>query len=172
MSRRLSVLCPLCSNCSASCELLCGAQQSKVSVSRYPMTMLITSWRNRLLPAASWFWMSSARDVREVSGMRCCFKACCAETRRSHSRAIAEARWGFEDGMVNMVFEGVRTGRLSRSILKPSFRKVSDQTLKRIQWQSLGRTRNFFHRDVFPKTLLYRTTGLHLARTKILTTLE
>lgn len=44
------------------------------------------------------------------------FRACWAEVRRSHSRAMALARWGLEGGMVRMVLWGVRTGRASRKI--------------------------------------------------------
>jgi len=47
--------------------------------------------------------------------MRWVFRACWAETRRSHSRAMAVARWGFEGGMGRTdLVEGCRTGRVSR----------------------------------------------------------
>ena len=52
--------------------------------------------------------------------MRCCRRACCVVTRRSHSRAMAVARWGFEAGMGSGkgAFVGVvvaaRMGRVSR----------------------------------------------------------
>lgn len=36
--------------------------------------------------------MSRARETREVRGIKWCLRACWAETRRSHSRAMAEAR--------------------------------------------------------------------------------
>jgi hypothetical protein len=54
----------------------------------------------------------------EVRGIRWERRACCAETRRSHSRAMAEARWGFEGGMGReALVEGLRTGRVSRWIV-------------------------------------------------------
>ena len=40
-----------------------------------------------------------ARALIEVSGIRWERVACWAETRRSHSRASAVARWGLEGGM-------------------------------------------------------------------------
>ena len=59
-----------------------------------------------------------AREEIEVMGMRCDFVACCAERRRSHSRARAEARCGFEGGMRRGVLVvGLRTARLSRWIV-------------------------------------------------------
>ena len=65
--------------------------------------------------AASARARSSARLAMEVSGMRCCFRACWAETRRSHSRAMAVARCGFEGGMCRRDFvAGLRTGREER----------------------------------------------------------
>ena len=64
---------------------------------------------------ASWREMSWARLAMEVRGRRWERVACWAEIRRSHSRAIAEARWGFEEGIGRGVLvEGFRTGRASR----------------------------------------------------------
>lgn len=60
--------------------------------------------------------ISRARETRDVRGMRCWRRACCAETRRSHSRAMAEARCGLWWGTVRIFLEGVRRGRVSRWI--------------------------------------------------------
>jgi len=59
-----------------------------------------------------------AREDIEVMGMRWERVACCADTRRSHSRPRAVARCGFEGGIRsgNLVV-GFRTGRLSRWIM-------------------------------------------------------
>ena len=70
--------------------------------------------------AALWFSLSSrpmtwARALMEVSGMRWERVAWWAETRRSHSRASAVARCGFEWGMVRgFLVVGVRRARSSR----------------------------------------------------------
>lgn len=58
--------------------------------------------------------ISRAREVRDVRGIRCVFRACWAVTRRSHSSAMAEARCGFWWGMVRMSLLGVRMGWVSR----------------------------------------------------------
>ena len=71
-----------------------GAQHNKESVSRYRITVVTMLDRIALSPAASSSAISRARETRDVSGIRSCFRACWAETRRSHSRASAEARCG------------------------------------------------------------------------------
>lgn len=69
----------------------------------------------RSSPAAPSAEMSMARQTREVSGMRCCFVASWAEVMRSHSRARAAARCGFEAGMWTIcLVAGWRRGRSSR----------------------------------------------------------
>lgn len=65
--------------------------------------------------AASLAAMSRARQMSEVSGIRCCFVACCAEVRRSHSRASAWARRGLVSGTLTIsLVPGCRRGRASR----------------------------------------------------------
>ena len=60
----------------------------------------------------------------EVIGIRCERVACCAETRRSHSRARTVARCGFEAGIsIGVLVVGLRTMRLSRFTVRvPSAR--------------------------------------------------
>ena len=65
---------------------------------------------------ASWVWMSRAREMRDVRGIRWWRRACWAEIRRSHSRARAWAREGFVRGIFRRCFVGVRRGRVSRWI--------------------------------------------------------
>lgn len=64
--------------------------------------------------------MSRARDANEVSGIKWWRRACWAETSRSHSKAIADARCGLLWGTVRISFVGRRSGRLSRWICSPS----------------------------------------------------
>lgn len=60
--------------------------------------------------------ISSARETRLVKGIKWCFKACCAETNKSHSNAIAFAKCGFVCGTVRTCLLGRRRGRVSRWI--------------------------------------------------------
>lgn len=56
-----------------------------------------------------------AREDMDVMGIRWDLVACWAERRRSHSRARAVARWGFEGGRRRGVLVvGLRTARVSR----------------------------------------------------------
>jgi hypothetical protein len=89
-------------------------------VSKYRITVLTILARISPLPALSSSAISRARETRDVSGMRWCRSACCAETSRSHSRAMAEARCGLWWGMVRISFVGRRRGRLSRWTCRPS----------------------------------------------------
>lgn len=98
-----------------------GAQQSKESVSRYLISVSVMVLRRPFgLDADDDFLSSSAisraRDVREVRGMRWWRRACCAETSKSHSKAIAWARWGLVCATLRICFVGVRSGRVSRKI--------------------------------------------------------
>lgn len=61
--------------------------------------------------------MSRARHTSDVSGIRWLLVACWAEVSRSHSRARACARYGFESGTLTIVLVvGCRSGRASRWI--------------------------------------------------------
>ena len=118
-----------------------------------------------------------AREVMEVSGMRWDFMAWALEMRRSHSRARAVARCGFEGGMRRGVLVvGLRTARASRwtrwldsdlaGILSAS---ATSGFMGRAVAESVGimyaerRTIVRLHTDVFPEALFHCCTGLHVA---------
>ncbi len=118
-----------------------------------------------------------AREVREVRGMRWDLVAWALEIRRSHSRARAVARCGFEGGMRRGVLVvGLRTARESRwirwlgsglaGILSAS---VRSKFMGRAVVKSIGvmyaekSTIVRLHTDVFPEALFHCCTGLHLA---------
>jgi hypothetical protein len=67
--------------------------------------------------------------------MRWCFRACWAETSRSHSRAMADARCGLWWGTVRMSFVGRRRGRLSRWTWRPSVNQNISKIFYEDTWQ-------------------------------------
>lgn len=96
-----------------------GAQQRMVSVFRYGRRKATISSRvfvpRALAAGDSSKSMSCAREAMEVSGRRCERRVSWADVRRSHSRAIAVARWGLEEGIARaFLVLGLRTGRASR----------------------------------------------------------
>lgn len=96
-----------------------GDQQRRVSVFRYGRREVTISSRvfvfGTLASGEFPRSMSCAREAIEVSGMRWERRVSCADMRRSHSRAIAVARWGLEEGIAKVFLVlGWRTGRASR----------------------------------------------------------
>lgn len=96
-----------------------GAQQRRVSVLRYGRREATISSRvfvfRALASGDSSRSMSCAREAMAVSGRRWERRLSLADVRRSHSRAIAVARWGLEEGIARgFLVLGLRTGCASR----------------------------------------------------------
>ena len=118
-----------------------------------------------------------AREVKEVRGMRWDFVAWALEIRRSHSRARAVARCGFEGGMRRgFLVVGLRTARASSwirwldsdlaGVLSASATsRFYGQKCSGNYWVIYAESSTIvcLHTDVFPKALFHCCTGLHLA---------